>query len=196
MPRVDTESFYRHALARYGDNAEGVHWQSEASQQIRFQVLRDLLPSDLSRLSIVDVGCGLGDLYHYLEAHGERPHRYIGIDAVEAMVERARSRTGRKILQRDVLRDRLPMADWYLASGTMALLTPDETRRFIARCLSHARAGLVCNLLKGQDCSTTFNYQLPSAIESWAAELGVAVTIVEGYLHGDFSAALTHHATS
>jgi hypothetical protein len=127
-----------------------------------------------------------------LDQRGERPHRYVGIDTVEAMVERARARTGRKILHRDVLRDRLPVADWYVASGTMALLTPDETRLFIERCLNHARAGLVFNLLKGQDCSMTFNYQLPSVIESWAAELGVNVTIVDGYLHGDFSAALTH----
>jgi SAM-dependent methyltransferase len=192
MPRVDTESFYRNALARYGDNAEGVHWHSEESQQIRFEVLRNLLPGDLSRLSVVDVGCGLGDLYTFLDARGERPRHYIGIDSVGAMVARARARTGCRILHRDVLRDQLPGADWYVASGTMALLTPDETRLFIERCLGHSREGLVFNLLKGRDCSMTFNYQLPSVIESWAAELEVNVTIVEGYLYGDFSAALTH----
>lgn len=86
MPRVDTESFYRHALARYGDNAEGVHWRSTESQQIRFQVLRDLLPPDLSHLSLVDVGCGLGDLHAFLTARNDLPRQYIGLDAVQAMV--------------------------------------------------------------------------------------------------------------
>lgn len=192
MPRVDTESFYRHALARYGDNAEGVHWRSADSQRVRFEVLRDLLPDDLSGIDLVDVGCGLGDLYQFLSARGEAPRRYIGLDAVQAMVERARVRTGCPILHCDVLRDPLPEADWYLASGTMALLTPDETRAFIERCLGHVSTGLVFNLLKGRHQSTTFNYQMPDVIEAWANEIGVAVRIIDGYLSGDFSAALTH----
>ncbi len=193
MPRVDTESFYRHALARYGDNAEGVHWRSTESQQIRFEVLRDLLPPDLSRISLVDVGCGLGDLHAFLAARNELPRRYIGLDAVQAMVERARARTGCVVLRCDVLGDPLPEADWYLASGAMALLTHEETGAFIARCLSAARQGLVFNLLKGNHQSLTFNYLLPEAVEHWAGEMNVGVEIVEGYLSGDFSVAMTHN---
>jgi SAM-dependent methyltransferase len=192
MPRVDTESFYRHALARYGDNAEGVHWRSADSQRVRFEVLRGLLPDDLSPITLVDVGCGLGDLYGFLSARGDYPRRYIGLDAVQAMVERARQRTGCPILHCDVLTDPLPAADWYLASGAMALLTPDETRFFIERCLAQVSAGLVFNLLKGRHQSTTFNYLLPEVIEGWASELDVDVEIVDGYLSGDFSAALRH----
>jgi SAM-dependent methyltransferase len=192
MPRVDTESFYHHALARYGDNAEGVHWRSTESQQIRFQVLRDLLPADLSRLSLVDVGCGLGDLHAFLAARDELPRQYLGLDAVQAMVERARARTGCAILCCDVLRDPLPEADWYLASGAMALLTHEETGDFIARCLSAARHGLVFNLLKGHHQSLTFNYLMPEAIAELAETMEVELRIVEGYLAGDFSVAMTH----
>jgi hypothetical protein len=108
------------------------------------------------------------------------------------MVERARQRTGCPILHCDVLSDPLPEADWYLASGAMALLTSDETKLFIARCLTHANQGLVFNLLKGRHRSTTFNYQMPDFVEAWADELEVDVKIVDGYLAGDFSAALTH----
>ncbi|WP_462321090.1 class I SAM-dependent methyltransferase [Halochromatium sp.] len=192
MPRVDTESFYRHALARYGDNAEGVHWRSTESQQIRFEVLRNLLPSDLSRISLVDVGCGLGDLHVFLAARNDLPRQYIGLDAVEAMVERARARTGCAIMRCDVLSDPLPDADWYLASGAMALLTQEETGAFIARCLNAARQGLVFNLLKGSHQSLTFNYLMPEAVEVWGAEMDVDVKIVEGYLSGDFSVAMMH----
>lgn len=192
MPRVDTESFYRDALARYGENAEGVHWRSTESQQIRFAVLRDLLPPDLSRVSLVDVGCGLGDLHAFLAARNDLPRQYIGLDAVEVMVERARARTECAILHCDVLSDPLPEADWYLASGAMALLTYEETGSFIARCLSAARRGLVFNLLKGDHQSLTFNFLMPEAIAAWAAEMNVGVEIVEGYLSGDFSVAMTH----
>lgn len=194
MPRVDTEGFYRHALARYGENAEGVHWRSTESQQIRFEVLRSLLPDDLSRISLVDVGCGLGDLYTFLTDRNERPRRYMGLDAVTVMVERARVRTQCPILHCNVLTDPLPEADWYLASGTMALFTAFETRLFIERCLTHARHGLVFNSLKGNQQSSTFNYLMPETIDAWAAELGVELDLVDGYLSGDFSAALRHRA--
>lgn len=192
MPRVDTESFYHHALARYGENAEGVHWRSTESQQIRFAVLRDLLPADLSRVSLVDVGCGLGHLHSFLTARNDLPRQYIGLDAVKAMVERARERTGCAVMHCDVLSDPLPEADWYLASGAMALLTHEETGLFIARCLGAARRGLVFNLLKGDHPSLTFNYLMPEAIENLGAEMDVDVRFVEGYLSGDFSVSMTH----
>jgi SAM-dependent methyltransferase len=192
MPRVDTESFYRHALARYGENAEGVHWRSSESQQIRFEVLRSLLPPNLSGCSLVDVGCGLGDLHQFLAARDDLPRQYIGLDAVEVMVERARARTGCAILHCDVLKDPLPEADWYLASGAMALLTQAETRIFIERCLTAARRGLVFNLLKGDHHSMTFNYLMPETVERWAQALDVDLRIVDGYLSGDFSVAMCH----
>jgi SAM-dependent methyltransferase len=194
MPRVDTEDFYHQALARYGENAEGVHWRSTESQQIRFEILRSLLPDDLASISLVDVGCGLGDLYQFLVARDERPRQYLGLDAVLAMVERARARTGCPILHCNVLTDPLPRADWYLASGTMALLTPFESRLFIERCLAHVSGGLVFNSLKGDHQCSTFNYQRPEQIETWAHELGANLRLVDGYLSGDFSAVLSRPA--
>lgn len=195
MPRVDLDSFYRHALARYGVNAEGVHWHSAEHQQIRFKVLRDLLPARLDRLTLVDVGCGLGDLHGWLAARDDLPQRYIGIDAVADMVELARERIGGgEILHRDVLHDPLPVGDWYLASGALSLLTRAETRPFIERCLAAARVGLVFNLLKGRDHSWTFNYMYPQEMLDLVADLPVTAELVEGYLSEDFSVALRHRS--
>jgi SAM-dependent methyltransferase len=178
MPRVDNDDFYRNALARYGENAEGVHWHSTAAQQLRFAVLRELLPADLSELTLADVGCGLGDLHGFLAARGELPHRYIGIDPVEPMVRIARERTRCRILRADALTDPLPRADWYVCSGAMNLLTVDETHRFIERCLAASRAGLVFNLLKGRDHSGTFNFTEPATVQALAARLGAEITLV------------------
>lgn len=191
MPRVDQDSFYRNALERYGENAEGVHWHSTEAQQVRFAALRDLLPTDLTGLTLVDVGCGLGDLHGFLAGRGELPRRYIGIDCVEPMVRIARARTGCQVLQRDALCDPLPRADYYVASGALSLLTRDETRLFCERCLAAARAGLVFNLLKGRDNDRRFNLWLPGEITALGTALGAGVEIVEGYLAGDFSARMT-----
>ncbi|WP_295444424.1 class I SAM-dependent methyltransferase [uncultured Thiodictyon sp.] len=192
MPRVDTDTFYRNALARYGHNAQGAHWESTRSQQVRFGVLRRLLPADLSTLTLVDMGCGLGDLFDYLKGLGACPGEYIGIDVVEPMVEIARRQTGREILLLDALRDPLPEADYYLCSGAMNTLTREETGCFIERCLAASRVGFIFNLLRGADDCHTFNYWEPEEIEALAQVLEADCTIETGYLYQDFSVALRH----
>lgn len=192
MPRVDTDRFYRNALHRYGHNAQGAHWESTRSQQVRFAVLRRLLPADLSTLTLVDVGCGLGDLFQYLDSQGDCPGDYLGIDVVEPMVEIARRRTGREVLLLDALCDPLPGADYYVCSGAMNTLTREETRMFIERCLAASGVGFIFNLLRGEDDCETFNYWEPEQIEALALELGAGCVIETGYLHQDFSVVLRH----
>lgn len=194
MPRVDADSFYRGALARHGYNAEGVHWASERTQRVRFEVLRRFLPRDLSEVTLVDVGCGLGDLYRYLVKHGDRPGRYIGIDVVAPMVEAAAERTGCEILQRDALRDTLPGADFYLCSGAMNTLTREESELFIRRCFGAATRGFVFNLLKGQPREGAFNHFMPDDLRALAAELDIEPRFAEDYLPGDFTIAFLRDA--
>ncbi|MCF7983524.1 MAG: class I SAM-dependent methyltransferase [Thiohalocapsa sp.] len=189
MPRVDTDTFYRNSLATYGNNAEGVHWNSTQCQQVRFAAIRGFLPADLSALTLVDVGCGLGDLYGFLLGQGDLPGRYIGIDVVEPMVALARERTGCEILHRDVLSDPLPDGDYYLCSGAMNTLTREETEQFLRRCFDAAGRGLVFNLLKGKPRPGAFNHYLPEDLYPLAASLGVEPRFTDDYLHADFTMA-------
>lgn len=190
MPRVDTDRFYRDALARYGYNAEGVHWGSARTQQLRFAALRRYLPQDLSSLSLVDVGCGLGDLFLFLSERGETPLRYTGIDVVAPMVEAASRRTGRRILLRDVLTDDLPGGDYYLCSGAMNTLTREESERFIRRCYANAKRGFVFNLLEGHPRPGAFNHCRQEDMLPLAAELGAQPCFANDYLDGDFTVSL------
>ena len=190
MPRVDTDRFYRSSLETHGHTAEGVQWHSEHSQRTRFKALRKLLPEDLCQLTIADAGCGLGDLYRFLEEHGDKPERYIGIDVVEPMVEAARARIGCTILRLDVLKDPLPQADYYVCSGAMNTLTREETREFIERCFAASTRGFVFNLLCGRDTSYSYNLCMPADVRDWTGHLDADIQIVDGYLHGDFTVAL------
>jgi len=187
MPRVDTDNFYRGALARHGNNAEGVHWASARTQKARFAALRRFLPRDLSAVALADVGCGLGDLFVFLQEQGEAPFSYLGIDVVEPMVEAAAARTGRRILHLDVLQDELPGADYYVCSGAMNTLTRDESELFIRRCFSAAKRGFVFNLLRGHQREGTFNYFLPDDLLPLATGLGVEPEFADDYLPGDFT---------
>lgn len=189
MPRLDTFSFYLDSFNSHGETAKGVQWQSTQSQERRFEVLRACLPEDLSRLTIVDAGCGFGDFHRYLVRHGETPGRYIGLDLMEPMVLAARRRTGCEIRQCDVLHDRLPHAHYYVCSGAMNNLTRDETWAFIRRCYDSAETGFVFNLLKGTDGPGSYNYQQPRDLIELADALGAETRLTEGYLSGDFTLA-------
>ncbi len=195
MPRVNTLEFYQSAIDRYGTTPEGVHWNSRYTQERRFDVLRAFLPKDLSGLTLVDVGCGFGDLHRYLARDENLPGCYIGLDALASMVCVARERTGEDIRQLDALTDPLPAADYYLCSGAMNTLTKYETFCFIEHCFAASRSGFVFNLLSGADDSAVFNCRHPDEVRQWAEQLGAEVSFREGYLRGDFSVAMMHPGT-
>jgi hypothetical protein len=79
MPRLDNTSFYLDSLTSHGETAKGVQWQSAQTQQLRFKMLRKLLPDDLSELTLVDAGCGFGDLHRYLVSDAMTRPRAISV---------------------------------------------------------------------------------------------------------------------
>ncbi|WP_456485345.1 class I SAM-dependent methyltransferase [Hydrogenimonas sp.] len=185
MPRIDQTIFYTNAIKKYGATAKGVAWSDEFRQKRRFGALLRA-SGDIASCSVVDAGCGFGDLWLYMKEKNSLPKRYIGLDALDAMVKEAAIRTGQTVLKRDILKSPLPEADWYLASGSFNLLTRFETVLAIRRCCDAANIGVVFNLLKGKDRSDTYNYWMPKEIEKVCANFG-KVTICEGYLDGDFT---------
>ncbi|NEV62380.1 class I SAM-dependent methyltransferase [Thiorhodococcus minor] len=189
MPKVDNQAFYLSALQTHGETAEGVHWASTETQEVRFRVLCSMLPDNLGELRVIDAGCGFGDLYCYMEREGYLPKHYLGLDVMEPMVEAARRRTSQDIRVCDILGEPLPEADVYVCSGAMNTLTREETRRFIEKCLDASRLGFVFNLLKGWNTSPIYNLYLPREIRRLGQELDVDYQIHEGYLSGDFTAA-------
>ncbi len=188
--KIDTKKFYAASLKKYGKTAQGLHWSSDEAQQIRFEILRRLLPKELGLYHIVDAGCGFGDLYLYLEEKNSLPLHYSGIDCMLEMVEEAKKRTSCEIFTGDILRDSLMEADFYCCSGAMNILDPFETQLFIRRCYDAARYGFVFNILRGERDDLLYNYMQVEAIEAIATTLKATCKITTGYLEYDMSVAL------
>ena len=66
MPLIDNETFYSSAIEKHGVTAKGLNWASKENQLIRFNKILELLPKDLSELTLIDAGCGFGDFYNFL----------------------------------------------------------------------------------------------------------------------------------
>ena len=189
MARVNQKEFYQNNYDAYGVSAEGVAWDSSITQKRRFSAILSCL-GELKNETLVDAGCGFGDFYLYLKEKNSLPKTYTGLDLCEPMVKEAKLRTGCKIVQRDILRQTIPVADWYIASGSMNLLTDLETHIFIQRCFEKSRKGFVFNLLQGKEREGNYSYWKPHDILDLCRTFSKNVRLKEGYMEGDFTVVL------
>ena len=87
IERKKITELYESRYKQYGHNHKTVGWGSETDQILRFDILCKGL--DLKGKSILDVGCGLGDLVPYLEIVTGGDFHYTGIDLAPALVTSA-----------------------------------------------------------------------------------------------------------
>ncbi len=189
MPRIDNRQFYLAALKKHGINSCGLNWSSDAHQSIRFErILSLLVHNNFSNETIVDAGCGFGDFYHYLQANSLHVKRYIGIDSLKEMCEIAVQKTACEIIHADITTEQLPLADYYICSGALNILTAFETQLFIRNCFESSRKGFIFNALYGEKESKTYNYINIETINTLAKSLHVKdVELQEGYLEHDIT---------
>ena len=79
---------YSERLRQHGPGVLALGWDTQAHQEIRFAAAASLIEGK----SLLDVGCGLGDLLAYLCERGRRPDSYHGIDILPEFVAEARRR--------------------------------------------------------------------------------------------------------
>ena len=83
-------SFYNERCKELGDDIGSVGWQDKKSQFLRFEMLfREL---SVKGKSVLDLGCGFGDLVEYLEKKSDGSFSYIGVDISSAHLEIARQK--------------------------------------------------------------------------------------------------------
>ena len=189
MARIDQKDFYQNNYDTYGVTAEGVAWDCVQTQKRRFSAIASCL-GEVKNDTLVDAGCGFGDFYIYLKEKNNLPKTYTGLDLCAPMVKEAKVRTGCKIVQRDILRQTIPVADWYVASGSMNLLTRLETRIFIQRCFEKSCKGFVFNLLCGKEQEGKYSYWQVHEIIEFCQPFDAKIEIKEGYMEGDITVVL------
>lgn len=86
----DTErvyDFYNGNYEKYGYSVKSLAW-IKGKQNIRFDALTQFM--DLShRFSMLDIGCGFGDINKFFRQKGVKDYTYHGIDLVEGMISTA-----------------------------------------------------------------------------------------------------------
>ena len=87
--------YYDDKLAVHGCSHLGADWNSEQSQQLRFQQLLKVVPEGRNNFSICDLGCGYGAILNSLDLKFA-DFIYEGVDISKSMINAAREMHGRR----------------------------------------------------------------------------------------------------
>lgn len=142
---------YEDAVERFGPGFEATLWNSPQAQAVRFDVMADL--AGLAGAVVVDVGCGQGDLAARLLERRIPFAGYVGIDALEAIVEAARARglARCRFVRADAVADPAALlqagAEWACISGTLNTMDEDTARGVVRAAFEAAARGVVFNFL-------------------------------------------------
>jgi hypothetical protein len=145
--------YYARKLGEFGPTPRGVDWNSQASQELRFQQLLRIAEG-ADTIAINDYGCGYGALVDALMATG-RPFEYGGYDAAPAMIAAARERyQAVPACEWTSVRSQLKARPFTIASGIFNVkgeTAADRWWAYVTRTLDDiaaaSTAGFACNFL-------------------------------------------------
>ena len=115
------KNFYNNRYELYGNDIKTVGWGDEQSQNLRFDMLfKDI---DITNKTVLDIGCGFGDLIPYLDNRFSSDYQYIGIDIAEKIISEAKknfSKKNRNFITGDLLTLEIPNVDIAILSGALS----------------------------------------------------------------------------
>ncbi len=193
-PRDEIRNHYEHRIREDLDSYAVLDWASSQSQRKRFAVLVEQV--DLNGRSLLDVGCGLGDLYAYLRQR-ELDVDYTGVDLLERMSAEARRRNpGGSFVTADPFGQANPFGrdsfDVVFCSGIFNLNLGNNLQFLpvaASRLMEITSALCVVNLLhaRAADKEDRYFYYDPAAVKAMWQPLAENVRVVEDYLPNDFT---------
>lgn len=112
----EVANYYSAKLAEHGDSPQGVDWNGEEGQILRFKQLAKVISID-NGFSVNDLGCGYGALYDFLRQEYEDVS-YTGCDVSADMINKAISRNVEHAAALYLVAGEPPeVADYGIASG-------------------------------------------------------------------------------
>ena len=148
--------YYAPRLKDYSlDDYAILGWESRQAQESRFQVFTEL--ADCRGKSILDVGCGLGNLYGYLRERNINCD-YTGIDIIEEMVDRAAAKYDADFRRVDIFKKNpfgINEFDIIYSSGIFNIQLGNNERflkRAVELFLEIGREKIIFNLLHESSC--------------------------------------------
>lgn len=115
-PLIEVAKYYSNKLAEHGETPQGVDWNGDESQKLRFMQLTKVIEQPLN-FSLNDLGCGYGAFFEFLNVSC-RDFIYNGYDISIDMIQAGRSRFSKNPNAHfSVASEPLEIADYGVSSG-------------------------------------------------------------------------------
>lgn len=193
IERATVIHYHRHRIAAYGEDAvRALGWRTEESQRKRFEVIADAV--DFNHRSVLDLGCGCGDLKTFLDERFEGV-AYFGIDHMPEFIERARTQHAASDNAVFHLGDfssmAWPQADVVVACGALGYRSAEKNfhLRMIRKMVDAARVAVVFNVL---DAAAFPDHPLlvgrdTEEVTACCRSLSKQIEVIRGYLQDDLT---------
>jgi len=185
--------YHRHRIKEFNaGTVKSLGWKGDDSQQKRFEALVNV--ADLNGTSILDLGCGQGDLKYFLDKRFSG-FAYIGIDQMPEFISEAERRHGHlpdtHFYQSDFSTVALPQVEYVIACGALGYrcAKPNWFNEMIVKMYASASRALVFNML---DIATFPDHPLlvghdVEEIVAFCKTLSPRVEVNNKYLEDDFT---------
>ena len=193
IEKATIRHYHNHRIKSYRNgSAEALGYRGIESQIKRFEVIATV--GDLNGCTLLDVGCGYGDLKRYLDKFLS-DFTYIGIDQMPQFISEAKSRFADSpdtyFFETDFSTVKFPKVDYVIASGALAYRCRNRSFHFdmIRKMYDTANRAAAFNMLDaaifpeddlliGHDIGTVMDF---------CHRMAHRVKLIKGYLKDDFT---------
>jgi len=192
LSRAHILKYHKDNIKTYGlESNEALGWKNRENQTIRFDVLTQA--GDFSNCSLLDVGCGTGDLLDFFD-HRAITCDYTGIDQVKEFIELAgkkyESHSNASFLLGDFWSAALPFYDYVVASGSLSYRNsdPDFIYKMIFRLYSLSNVAFAFNLPGSATLKDggLIAYD-KNRILAYCNKICLKVKLIDNYLEDDYT---------
>lgn len=209
--RLRIQTRHKDSVEKFGYQPQALYWSNREIQQIRFRKLSEILPlnhklegGNIAAWSVLDVGCGFGDLKGFLQEQGFIID-YHGIDLSETIIESAQFQRPDIQVSLGDLFDFDPADnayDYVFLSGALNEVVETEiegtaqyrgryAKAVIRKMYDTCRRGVAFNLLDARhpwiQSRPDLQSFMPEEIVEYCETFAVKVRWADDYLENDFT---------
>lgn len=195
MALQDSDSiftYHRDMIARHGaDSSFALGWRDSESQFIRFQALSEI--ADMNGQTVLDAGCGYGDLFGFLSAKYPQLRGYCGVEQIPELFDEAVTRHEHQphvsFVSGNFISRKLPVMDYVMASGSLNYYHSDPDFIFYAikKLFESCTKGMAFNLLRQIASTGLLVAYDPDIIQEYCKTLSDDVRIRDDYAEEDYT---------
>ena len=183
------ENYYDTLVNKHGDSHLSCDYSKPESQLKKFKVLSEA--TEFNQKNILDVGCGTGSFYSYLQKHNN-VRSYTGIDLSAKMIDICKAKFPTTTFQHKNIFDITEKYDFIIANGIFYLLgdnAMEKMKEIITHMFKLTKVGIAFNTL-----SIWANYQEqnefyaePLQTIEFCRKLTTNIVLRHDYLQHDFT---------